>query len=109
MIDTETICITSCIPITFVGDQICVATQLSNGNVYFIFEHRFHMRVRNILQALSKILHEVYFLLNRFSHLNDLSTLEMLMRSFEKHEICYCMRKFASMKRSGIGQGDPKH
>ena len=84
MIDDETICITVYIGIAPVGDLICVATLFCNNNVYFIFKHRFHKRARNLLQAFSKCLKEVYFFLKRYSHVNDISTLEMLMRWFEK-------------------------
>ena len=96
-IDDETICITSCIGINPVVDQICVATQFCNNNVYFIFKYWFHKRARNLLQAFSKCLHEVYFFLKRYSHVNDISTLEMHMRWFEK--------QFSNMKFA-IGWGN---
>jgi hypothetical protein len=84
LIDDESICITSCIGIQPVVDQINVATQFCNNNVYFIFEYRFHKRARNLLQAFSRCLQEVYFFLKRYSHVNDISILEMLMKWFEK-------------------------
>jgi hypothetical protein len=99
LIDDETICITSCIGIAPVGDLICVATQFYNNNVYFIFKYRFQKRARNLLQAFSKCLHEVYFFLKRYSHVNDISTLEMLMKWFEKD--------FSNM-RFAIGWGKSK-
>ena len=84
MIDDESICITSCIGIQPVVDQINVATQFCNNNVYFIFKYRFHKHARNLLQAFRKCLHAVYFFLKRYSHVNDISTLEMLIKWFEK-------------------------
>jgi hypothetical protein len=39
---------------------------------------------RNLRQAFSNCLHEVYFFRKRYSHVNDIFTLEMHMRWFEK-------------------------
>ena len=61
-----------------------MATQFCTNNVYFIFKYRFHKRARNLLQAFSKSLYEVYFSLKRYSHVNDISILEMLMKWLEK-------------------------
>ena len=100
-IDDESICMTSCIGIQPVEDQICVATQFCNNNVYFIYKYRFHKRARNLRQAFSNCLHEVYFFLKRYSHVNDISTLEMHIRWFEK--------EFSNMRWFDIGQGNTKY
>jgi hypothetical protein len=72
LIDSETICITSCIGIQPVGDLIYI---------YFIYKYRFHKRGRNLLQAFSKCLHEVYFYLKRYSHVNERSALYLRIPS----------------------------
>jgi hypothetical protein len=72
-------------------------TILQQQCLFFLFKHRFHKRARNLLQAFSKCLHEVYFFLKRYSHVNDISTLEMHTRWFEK--------EFSNM-RFAIGWGN---
>jgi hypothetical protein len=107
LIDDETICITSCIGIQPVGDLICVATQFC---IYFINKYRFHKRGRNLLQAFSKCLHEVYFYLKRYSHVNDISTLEIYMRWFEKEfSKMRFVNGWGNSQTWYIGQGNTKY